>query len=448
MENIQTDTTQIRTSDNGCICIAPEHQTPAFLESTTGSGGTGDGRTPSAVATQGPLPIPTVEVDPESPPKDETREVAVSSTDLTVLANSTLVSHVAADEPTFLPITISNGQVENGRLETIREKRKEQGITETSCSQQTPQIDPKEYNPLAVLQFLTDNRSYAYSALNGFRSSIASKLQEVRTPSASQLKTWDTDIMVSYIHQNYASSENLSLYELQQKTVLLFCLSTMARPRSDVERLQFRDVLFDLSQDKPVSLTLHFREAKETQVKTCTLGLIEVEELCPVRTAYLFTEKSKPLRVLLPADHTYFLAHIDDLEQVNSIRPSTLSSWIKTSMQKAGIDTKTYKPHSVRSASSTKAVEKGSSVDAVKQHANWSLHSNTFEKHYYKPIAQQASSTQIANSIFSTENNTTLEVGVKSTRIALGTTSNTDVDETKTENVVHTRPSFWSRFFW
>ncbi|KAG1059457.1 hypothetical protein G6F42_028309 [Rhizopus arrhizus] len=116
-------------------------------------------------------------------------------------------------------------------------------------------------------------------------------------------------------------------------------------------------------------------------------------------------------------------------------------------MQAAGIDTTNFQAHSIRLATSTKAVELGHSIQDVKKHANWSLQSNTFEDFYYKPSSQASSSTAINNSIFSsTENSITLEVGVESTGISLGTTSNTNVDETKTENVIHARP--WYKYFW
>lgn len=104
------------------------------------------------------------------------------------------------------------------------------------------------------------------------------------------------------------------------------------------------------------------------------------------------------------------------------------------------INIKVYKPHSIRAASSTKAVQQGNAIQKVKFHANWSLNSNTFERYYYKPTAQASSSTQIMNSIFSTESSVTLEVVVKSTGIVLGTKNNTKIDETKTENVIHARP--------
>lgn len=95
-------------------------------------------------------------------------------------------------------------------------------------------------------------------------------------------------------------------------------------------------------------------------------------------------------------------------------------------MQAAGIGAKVYGPHSIRSASSTKAAELGNEVDKIKKYANWSLSANTFERFYYKSPHQHADSKKITDSIFSfcPENHTTSKARMKSTRIGLDTSSN------------------------
>ncbi|KAG1053846.1 hypothetical protein G6F41_014225 [Rhizopus arrhizus] len=117
-------------------------------------------------------------------------------------------------------------------------------------------------------------------------------------------------------------------------------------------------------------------------------------------------------------------------------------------MKNAGINTKTYKPHSLRSASSTKAVENGIPLTNVKHHGNWSQQAFTFEKYYLKPTAAKATSTNIANSIFlPTENITTFGEESESTRIVEeNSTNNTNVDEDESKNVVTTRP--WYLRWW
>jgi hypothetical protein len=72
-------------------------------------------------------------------------------------------------------------------------------------------------------------------------------------------------------------------------------------------------------------------------------------------------------------------------------------------MEAVRINTVHSQAHSMRSASSTKAVEPGHTIQSVKKHANWSLNSDTFVKFYYKPSNQTSSTAAINNPIFSIE---------------------------------------------
>jgi ferredoxin-NADP reductase len=68
-------------------------------------------------------------------------------------------------------------------------------------------------------------------------------------------------------------------------------------------------------------------------------------------------------------------------KDIISIQPTTLANWVKQHMEEAGVDTSKCKAHSIRSAASTKAKELGFSTSTIKQHANWSENSNTFERY-------------------------------------------------------------------
>ncbi|CEP11870.1 hypothetical protein [Parasitella parasitica] len=61
---------------------------------------------------------------------------------------------------------------------------------------------------------------------------------------------------------------------------------------------------------------------------------------------------------------------------------------------------------------------------------------NTFENFYYRPTAAASTSTQITNSIFSTENLITLGAEAEETEIIVGTTNNQDVSEAEASNVI------------
>jgi hypothetical protein len=93
-------------------------------------------------------------------------------------------------------------------------------------------------------------------------------------------------------------NNDLNLGDLQLKTILLLCMSTMGRPRSDICSLQHRDIQLDFYDGKIVGATIIFREAKETNVKTSQLGLIDEEDLCPVRTLARLTVTRKTVHYL------------------------------------------------------------------------------------------------------------------------------------------------------
>lgn len=69
-----------------------------------------------------------------------------------------------------------------------------------------------------------------------------------------------------------------------------------------------------------------------------------------------------PVRGTLPKDRTAFLPYIDEPAKVKAASPTTIANWIKYHMKNAGIDTSVYKSYSLRSASSTKAVQNGHST--------------------------------------------------------------------------------------
>ncbi|KAG0923548.1 hypothetical protein G6F57_019173 [Rhizopus arrhizus] len=190
---------------------------------------------------------------------------------------------------------------------------------------------------------------------------IAKKKSEVKIPAHHQLFTWDITILLRHIKEKLPSSAELSLQQLQVKTILLLCMATMWRPRSDIGRLQFQDVHIQ-AEENSHNITLHSREPKETQVKSAIIGEFEDKDLCPVHTLIQFLINTNNLRQNLPKDHTLFLTYLEQTDKPSdSVRPTTVANWIKDEMEKAGIDITKFQAHSIRTASSTKAVELGHS---------------------------------------------------------------------------------------
>lgn len=161
------------------------------------------------------------------------------------------------------------------------------------CKQQSPSENPEEYKPDNVFKYRMENRNYSSQCLNGLRSSIASvfklihpnktpiaevdcikeffeakRKSEFIVPIKEKFQTWDLDILTSYIKRIWPATEHetVPLYYLQLKSVLVMCMVTFGRPRSDVSTILYQDVQFEYEEGHISSVFLHFREAKETQV--------------------------------------------------------------------------------------------------------------------------------------------------------------------------------------
>lgn len=115
---------------------------------------------------------------------------------------------------------------------------------------------------------------------------------------------------------------------------------------------------WDDDHNSLLGTTIHFRQPKEADVKSCMIGAAQDSELCSVLALNVFLERTRYLRQDLPVGHKLSLAYIEDNTKVDSARPATVANWVKEIMNQAGIDVQKYPPHSIRSAASTKAVEK------------------------------------------------------------------------------------------
>lgn len=79
------------------------------------------------------------------------------------------------------------------------------------------------------------------------------------------------------------------------------------------------------SQDTQTGSIIHFREPKETPVKTTRIGTIKDTDLCPVNLL-LFIDKHQHLQTSLAINYTLFFAYIEKPDKAASIRPSTLTN--------------------------------------------------------------------------------------------------------------------------
>ena len=92
-----------------------------------------------------------------------------------------------------------------------------------------------------------------------------------------------------------------------------------------------------------------------------------------------YLERTKPL---LWDITSLFVTYVKPYKAASK---DTISRWIKTTLGLAGIDITRFKPHSIRSSSTSAAALAKVPVDTILRNACWSGHC-TFAKYYKKPI--------------------------------------------------------------
>lgn len=85
---------------------------------------------------------------------------------------------------------------------------------------------------------------------------------------------------------------------------------------------------------------------------------------------------------------------ISTVKPYKAVSKDTVARWIKLIMLKAGIDP-SFKPHSTRAASTTKAKLQGVPLQTIIKTAGWS-NASVFARFYNKPIATENDSIQDA----------------------------------------------------
>ena len=104
----------------------------------------------------------------------------------------------------------------------------------------------------------------------------------------------------------------------------------------------------------------------------------ENRAVCPVLTLRDYVDRTKSIRKSSQLFISISKPHF-------SVSKSTLSRWIKTVMEEAGIDVSIFKTHSTRAASTSAARGSDMNIDDIMKTAGWS-NASTFKKFYDKAV--------------------------------------------------------------
>ncbi|XP_067203951.1 uncharacterized protein [Linepithema humile] len=261
----------------------------------------------------------------------------------------------------------------------------------------TQNTDPFDVSISKVLEFLTlrYQNGANYGTLNSSRSALATISTEdigtndlvkkfikgsskTRPNKPRYDSTWDVDPVLKGL-QKWFPLELLTLKQLSQKLVLLLALGTAHR----LQTLALIKISNISSSDKGLEVKIPDRiKSSRVGTKQPLLKLPFFKEkpgLCIAKTLLHYLKVTQGLR---NGEDTLFISFQRPHKKV---KKDTLGKWLKSSLILFGVDRK-FTPHSTRHASTSKAFEKGVSIEEIKRIAGWSPNSKVFADFYNRPI--------------------------------------------------------------
>lgn len=173
--------------------------------------------------------------------------------------------------------------------------------------------------------------------------------------------------------------ETKTILQLSQKLCTLFLLVTGQRGQT-LHLTKLQDITFNAEKSivtiRPSELLKQSKPGKHLN-PIILKSLNGKRNICVVKTLLEYLERTEILRN-------------GDSLIISTVKPfkpaarATISRWLKQILVDAGVGD-TFKPHSVRSASTSKALQKGISVQNILKTAGWS-NAKTFAKFYGKDI--------------------------------------------------------------
>ena len=215
-----------------------------------------------------------------------------------------------------------------------------------------------------------------------------------RPPKPRYTATWSVNQVVTWLDKQ--DTHSIPLLALAMKTVILCALSRPCRS-AELANLSFKSLSFSPEGVSVAPLVPPKQCQPGTAIKEYFFpSFSDNNNICPVTTLQYYCKKTQKLRTLENGQMkpAVFQTSIKPYGPATS---ATIVRWIKSVLEKAGIDTSIFKAHSVRGAAATAAAEAGISIPEILEAADWSSGS-TFERFYYRPSKAVAFGTSVLKS--------------------------------------------------
>ena len=257
----------------------------------------------------------------------------------------------------------------------------------------------RNYNPfLSDLTIIADflvhkaNQGCSYSYLNNLRSMFSAYLPKLNgntigkheiicklmqafwnnnPPQARYSTTWDIELVLDYWNKQPVNPQ-LSLLNLSIKAVTLTAISSLGRA-ADIQHLSINNYKLGNTPSGSIKFIEFLRLAPPKQQRKGILQPVRIfathnrmPNICPVNTLTEYLGRTKNLRPS-SVENVFIISR----QPFTAVSAKTVSRWILTSMQKAGIDTSTYKAHSICGAAASKYKKLGFSYKDLLRKGRW-----------------------------------------------------------------------------
>lgn len=227
--------------------------------------------------------------------------------------------------------------------------------------------------------------------IHSFLKKYFKGLCNLKPPQAKYETTWDPQLVLDYL-EGYFPLEKLTLKDLTLKLVTLIALTTAHRVQT------ISKISLDNIKRYDDRIEIKITERVKTTSRTNILPLLvlpfckENEKICVATTLLRYIKVTKNLR-----GHNEKRLFITHLKPHRPPHKETLSKWIKSILELSGVDTNIFSAHSTRHAATSAASRSGVNIESIRKAAGWSKGSNTFNKHYNRPLTEFANAVTNKN---------------------------------------------------
>jgi len=263
-------------------------------------------------------------------------------------------------------------------------------------------VDPTEPSVDLLLQNLQSlyERNVSYSTINTRRSAVSlidcssnlgthplisrflKGIYKLRPSCPKYRFMWNPDPVINFL-SSLEPIDSLSLQDLTYKTIGLLAFATAHRCQT-LGSIKITDIFISSEQIK-ILISSPIKTSRPGFAQPCLIlpYLTEAPQCCPARSLKYYMDCTNSMRSTSGEPKKLFLS-LDKNHSPVSIQ--TISRWIKTILERSGVNISMFSAHSVRHTATSMASNKGISVDQIRERAGWSKSSNVFAKYYNRPI--------------------------------------------------------------